>query len=137
MTETPVDFQDFMERSRPKVAKAFVSGDAGPLASISAARDPATIFGPGGGYVQGASDVLSTNEEGASHFRTGSSTDLEVLHLSSSGDFGYWVGIQRAAVVVEGRSAPVPMDLRVTELFRREDGRWKLFHRHADANTTA
>lgn len=103
---------------------------------ISAGQDPATIFGPGGGYVQGAADVLSTNEEGASHFRPGGSTDLEVLHASAGGDLGYWVGIQHAMVAVEGRDAAVPMDLRVTELFRREEGEWKLFHRHADPSVT-
>ena len=31
-----------------------------------------------------------------------------------------------------GGDAPRPLLLRVTHLFRREAGQWKLIHRHAD-----
>jgi ketosteroid isomerase-like protein len=38
---------------------------------------------------------------------------------------------------MEQRAAAAPMDLRVTEIFRRENGVWKLVHRHADPNAHA
>lgn len=125
------DFDRFMD-GREAIGQAYVSGDARPLAEISARQDPATFFSPLGGCVRGAADVLSTNEEGAGHFLPGGDTQFEILHMSTSGDLGYWVGVQHAKVLMNGQDAPVAMHLRVTEIFRREDGGWKLIHRHAD-----
>ena len=44
----------------------------------------------------------------------------------------YWVGFQRSQANMRGQDQPVPFDLRVTEVYRRENGQWKLVHRHAD-----
>jgi ketosteroid isomerase-like protein len=123
-------FDDFLQQRR-QVAAAFVNGDPAPLREISSAVDPATIFGPGGGTERGAARVLEVNET-ASHQFHGGTTDIEVMHSAASGDLAYWTGVQSASVRVGGKDAPVPMNLRVTEIFRREGGAWKLIHRHAD-----
>lgn len=135
MSNDPTDFDTFL-RGREAIGQAYVTGDARPLAEISARQDPATFFGPQGGYVQGAGDVLSTTEEGAGHFRPGGDTQFEILHTAASGDLGYLVGVQHANVLMEGKAGAVPMHLRISEIFRREDGDWKLIHRHADPHAS-
>jgi len=124
-------FDNFLEQRR-HVAAAYVNGDARPLREISARSDPATFFGPNGGVEEGAAHVLEVNEAGSHRFQRGSTTDLEVLHSGCDGRYGYWTGLQRASARVQGKDEPVPMRLRVTEIFRREGDAWKLIHRHAD-----
>ena len=126
-------FEEFLEQQRRRVAVAFVNGDPGPLREISATSDPATFFGPGGNIEHGSAQVLAGNEKAARQFQPGGTTELQVFHSGRDGALGYWVGVQQALVHLEGNPKPVPMSLRVTEIFRREDGGWKLMHRHADA----
>jgi ketosteroid isomerase-like protein len=131
MTTDREPFERFMER-RADIAVAYVNGDAEPLRQIAARRLPATFFGPRGDYQEGADQVWSAYEAGASAFSPGSDTEVQVLDTQADGDLGYWVGIQRAKVRMGDAPEPTSMDLRVTEIFRREDGQWKLVHRHAD-----
>src|ERR1044072_2395953 len=124
------DFEQFMKR-RDQAARAYVSGDAAPLGHLVAQTSQATFFGPGGGYVQDATQVASRYERDAALFVSGNSS-FEILHRGASNGLAYWVGFQRATAQLQGKTEPVPFNLRVTEIFRREDGEWKLIHRHAD-----
>jgi len=130
-TTTTSDFQQFMKR-RTEIALAYVNGDAGPLDDIATRREPAHFFGPNGGHADGVEAVGRDYRDGAAHFQAGGDSRVEVLQAQDSGDLAYWVGLQHAHVRVKGKPDPVLMDLRVTEIYRREEGGWKLVHRHAD-----
>jgi ketosteroid isomerase-like protein len=130
-TDDQKDFESFM-RTRAKAADSYVNGDAAPVLALLTSHAKSTFFGPGGGYTEGAKEVASTHEKGAKAFEPGGSDELEVLQAFASDGIAYWVGIQHAKARMHGKSQPVPMKLRVTEVFRREGDEWKLVHRHAD-----
>jgi ketosteroid isomerase-like protein len=46
------------------------------------------------------------------------------------------VGLERGKARVSGREAITPFALRVTMIYRPEEGAWKVVHRHADSITT-
>jgi ketosteroid isomerase-like protein len=52
-------------------------------------------------------------------------------------ELAYVVRVERARAKVGGREDIAPIDLRVTTIFRPEEGTWKVVHRHADPITTA
>lgn len=124
-------FQDFM-RTRERISNDYINGHPEPLDAIAAQRDPATFFPPNGSTVQGAQAVSRSQRAGASGFREGSTGQFEIMQSASSGDLAFWTGLQHANVRMDGQEERVPMQLRTTEVFRLEDGEWKLIHRHAD-----
>ncbi len=126
-------FEEFM-KLRADAARAYVNGDAAPLDKIAARSGPASFFPPNGGSERGASTVLARYDRDAASFGAGGESELEILHSEASGDVAYWTGFQAARVRMSGGET-VPMKLRITELFRRIGGEWKMVHRHADPMT--
>jgi NAD(P)H-dependent FMN reductase/ketosteroid isomerase-like protein len=126
---SPHAFEAFM-RQRHEVAADYVRGDSAALAAILTQREPATFFSPKGDALQGAAAVAERYAADAQAFIEGGKTRLDVLQSGASGKLAFWTGIQHAEVVRRGET--VPITLRVTEIFRFEEGAYKLVHRHAD-----
>ena len=122
-------FAEFMNR-REAAAEAYSRGRSDQVEQLTSESEPSTFFGPDGKVVTGRSPIIESFRAGASHFGPDGESRLEILQSAEGDDIAYWCGIQRAILDMDGRA--VAMDLRVTELFRREDGEWKLIHRHAD-----
>lgn len=125
------EFAEFMKQ-REAAASAYIAGDFAPLSSIATLTSPASFFGPGGGDEQGGEHVYRTHEQGAAGFAPGGTGRFRVLHMAASGELAYWVGYQDATTHLKGKPGETVFHLRVTEIFRREGGTWKLIHRHAD-----
>jgi len=128
------DFENFMQ-VRLKASGDFVEGKFEPLEKISVKKSPATIFPPPGICIQGASEVNIFNKEGATNFLPGAKNEFEVMHQDADEHLAYWTGIQRSTVKMKGQDNDVIFNLRVTEIFRKENDEWKLMHRHADKLT--
>lgn len=125
------EFEKFMEE-RLQASTDFVEGNFEPLQKISVMQSPATIFPPPGMCIQGADEVNSFNEKGAGNFLPGAKNSFEVMHQDADEHLAYWTGIQRSVVKMKGQDKDVVFNLRVTEIFRKENNEWKLMHRHAD-----
>lgn len=125
------DFKKFME-TRLKTSMDFVEGKFESLEKISVENSPATIFPPQGTCIQGAREVNAFNQKGAENFLPGAKNEFEVMHQSADEHLAYWTGLQRSTVKMKGQDKDIVFNLRVTEIFRKENGEWKLMHRHAD-----
>jgi ketosteroid isomerase-like protein len=75
-------------------------------------------------------------ERAASNFRDGEMVAFENVAKYVTPELAYIVWIERAKTKVARREDIAPSALRVTMIFRPEDGEWKVVHRHADPITT-
>ena len=82
----------------------------------------------------GWADVEALFRNVASWFSDSAEYDFEVTAAGASGDLAYTIGYEHNQVKVDGQ--PRTYTLRVTHVYRREDGRWGTVHRHADVPPT-
>ena len=106
------------------------AGKPGPYAACWEQSDNATLFGAWGPIEKGYQRLKETFLWVGSRFKSGPLVPEDVVSFES-GDLAYTVGFERGEVVVDG-AARKPMTIRVTHIYRRTDGTWRLVHRHAD-----
>ena len=129
MSET----EEFLTTVLPRfeeVEDAFHSGDAGPRKMMWSHNDPVTLFGAA--YTaKGWAEVEPVFDQLVTEFSNFSASEVEVIAAFAKGDVAYLISIEHTTASIRGKPA-APYQLRVTTVFRREDGEWKVVHRHAD-----
>lgn len=114
---------------------ALHNGDPGPPRALWSKNDPVTLFGAAVTKA-GWDEIEPALGRIASRFSKCESVEYEVLSADSSGDLAYIVGLEHINASV-GDAPPVPYSVRVTTLLRREDGEWKVIHRHGDVQQSS
>jgi ketosteroid isomerase-like protein len=90
------------------------------------------IMGAWGSYERGWTSVGSRLEWAAARFAEERNATSERLAAGESGDLAYEIFLEKADTRLVGAQDFHPMALRVTHIYRREQGQWKLIQRHAD-----
>jgi ketosteroid isomerase-like protein len=106
-----------------------LNGDAGPLSEVWSHESDVTTMHPIGGRQVGWEQVRPVWEQVA-HICSGGRVWLEDQLLRTGGDLAYEVGTERGQATMAGQS--LTLDHRVTNVYRREAGGWKIVHHHAD-----
>jgi ketosteroid isomerase-like protein len=123
----------FLAETYPRLIaelQALHNGDPNPRLEMWSTQDPVTLFGAGMSG-RGWGQVSRIFRTIASRWSDCTDQRVEILAAGVSGDLAYTVELEHTSVSVDG--VPVdPYTLRVTQVYRREDGEWKVVHRHGD-----
>jgi ketosteroid isomerase-like protein len=115
----------------------FLKGNPEPVKKLLSHRDDVTIANPYEPPVRGWKQVARVIEHASSLRRDGEMISVEIIGKYVTPELAYVVEIERAKAKVGKSEDITPYALRVTMIFRPEDGVWKVVHRHADPITTA
>jgi ketosteroid isomerase-like protein len=115
----------------------FVKGNPEPAKQLFSHREDVTLANPLGPPARGWEQVTKTIEHAASNIRDGEISGFDVIWKLATPELAYTVWIERQKAKMGGRQDVTPVDLRVTMIYRPEEGEWKVVHRHADPITTA
>jgi ketosteroid isomerase-like protein len=132
MSETESFLTEMLPRQRT-AEQAIHNGDPEPRLALWSREDPVTVFGAKMS-ASGWADLEVLFRNVASWFSDSAEYEFEVTAAGASGDLAYTTGFEHNRVKVEGQERTYT--LRATHVYRREDGRWRIVHRHADVPPT-
>lgn len=123
-------FRAWVETTLREAEFALHSGDAGPRRRALSRDEPVSVLGARrNAFGQQESDRLFTALEES--FSDCTSYVFELRTYGVSGDMAYASGLEHTSASVDGE--PHSCTLRVTQVYRREGGQWRVAHRHGDA----
>jgi ketosteroid isomerase-like protein len=108
---------------------SIVNGDSGPLADIWSHETYVTTMHPIGGRDIGW-DAVRGSFGGVAKLASKGTVELKDQLIHAVGDLAYEVGIEKGLILLAGEK--VPIEHRVTNIYRKEGGAWKIVHHHTD-----
>ncbi len=124
------DLEEFLEKYH-KSLDFFAKGDPKPFQELYSRKDDATLANPFGGIMRGWESIVRVTDRAAKFYREGWYT-FENIVKNETSQFAYLVEIEHYnAKMLENKEISVGT-LRVTSVFRKEEGGWKTVHRQAD-----
>ena len=123
------DFLAWVRSALYEAELAIHNGDAGPRRAIWSRNEPVSVLGAWrNAFGQQELDVLFAGL--AKQFSNCTSYRFELLAYDVVGDMAYTAGLEHTSASVDGQ--PRSYVLRATQVYRREDGEWRVAHRHGD-----
>jgi ketosteroid isomerase-like protein len=107
-----------------------LDGDSGPMKEIWSHGSDVSAMHPFGARMVGWEEVGDSWEQAAQAFSGGQVALDEMVVFAISEDAAYTLGTERGQASVGDQT--VGIDWRVTNIYHREDGGWKIVHHHTD-----
>ena len=107
------------------------NGDARSLADVWSHGTAVTAMHPIGGREVGWEAVKQSFGKVA-ELSSGGKVELKDQLIHVAGDVAYEVGVERGEIKLAGKQ--VNIDARVTNVYQRRNGAWKLVHHHTDTS---
>jgi ketosteroid isomerase-like protein len=111
---------------------ALHNGDPEPRRALWSRNEPVSVLGAWRN-AHGRQEVDALFTDLGESFSDCASYAFELLAYDVTGDMAYTAGLEHTSVSVDG--VPRSYTLRATQVYRREDGAWRVAHRHGDTAT--
>ncbi|MGA5900345.1 nuclear transport factor 2 family protein [Streptomyces venetus] len=126
------DFLAWVRTALYEAELALHNGDAAPRRALWSRHEPVSVLGAWRS-AHGLREVGTLFTALENSFSDCTSYRFEIQAYGVCGDMAYTAGLEHTSASVDGE--PRTYTLRATQVYRREDGQWKVAHRHADALT--
>jgi ketosteroid isomerase-like protein len=130
LVETAGDLQQLIEVYHEGIGE-FMRGDCEPCVELLSRRD-CSLGNPFGPWVRGFDGVAAAMRRTSPSYREGGAIGFDRINEYVDSDLAYIAELERLEAKVAGRDYFQPVTLRTTSIFHREEGIWKLVHRHVD-----
>ncbi len=113
---------------------ALHNGDAEPRLAFWSSREPVSVLGAFRSAI-GQEEVRDLFRTLADTFSDCTAHVYEIVSAEVIGDMAFTAGYERTQASINGERRRYVV--RVTQIYRREDGEWKVAHRHGDIAESA
>jgi len=127
-----VEAVEFIEQCH-RALRQHTSGNPRPYLELWSHAEDVSLMGGVGGHQVGIHDVteLLTAAAKTLNYET---WDAENLATGFDDTLGFTVELERLTRLIDGQTEE--MSLRATTIYRRDDGAWRVIHRHGDSLMT-